>query len=161
MRSHRLLLQSRGHLRKLQRSLDAPLRHTLAQRSKQLGERGHGVRRLAFFLHPFATQHSVWYLFLSKVIRLNLKYKRKAFLNNTFPLLFLILNTRDKRSSALGPFCGSAFENDPQHRCQLFLIRATTQLYSQAERTSCNQKEPGSITPLSSSPLGGKGERSH
>src|SRR6266700_3887355 len=38
MRPHRLLLQSRGHLCKLQRSLDAPLRHTLAQRSKQLGE---------------------------------------------------------------------------------------------------------------------------
>src|SRR6266700_1704839 len=38
MRPHRLLLQSRGHLCKLQRSLDAPRRHTLSQRSKQLGE---------------------------------------------------------------------------------------------------------------------------
>jgi len=32
MRPHRLILQSRGHLRTLQRALDAPLRHTLAQR---------------------------------------------------------------------------------------------------------------------------------
>src|SRR6266487_6315109 len=68
MRPHRLLLQSRGHLHKLQRSLDASLRHTLAQRSKQLGERGHGVRRLAFFLHPFAPQHSVWYRKLSQLV---------------------------------------------------------------------------------------------